>query len=346
MHGIFQRSLLVCGGLIVSIFICVAQDTQSTQPTGAIALVAGEPIFDSQLPSSVQGELHRIHQQEYEVRSAALEEIINNKLLEIEAEKKSLSVRKLLETEIEKKVAEPSVGELQAYLKTQNIAQPFEEARPRIRALLRQLRFEVARENYLRALREQAGVTVLVQPPKMKISYDAARLKGSRDAPVMIVEFSDFTCPFCAHVNSTLEELLAKYKGRVSLSYRDFPIDNDRPGAHLAAEASRCAEEQGKFWEYHDLLFKNPGRLDREDLVETAKKLQLHTTEFESCLSSGEYKPLVEQDLQDGIAAGVSVTPVFFINGIFLAGAKPSHEFKKIIDQELQSENLETQPSQ
>src|ERR1700741_1547005 len=98
MHGIFQRSLLLYGGLIVSIFICVAQDTQSTQPTGAIALVAGEPIFDSQLPSSVQGELHRIHQQEYEVRRTALEEIINNKVLEIEAEKKSLSVRELLET--------------------------------------------------------------------------------------------------------------------------------------------------------------------------------------------------------------------------------------------------------
>jgi protein-disulfide isomerase len=103
----------------------------------------------------------------------------------------------------------------------------------------------------------------------------------------------------------------------------------------LAAEASRCAGEQGKFWEYHDLLFANPDRLNRDGLVEHARDLKLDEKQFDSCLSSGKYKAEIEEDLQEGIRAGVSGTPGFFINGSFLSGIQPEAAFEGMIQAEM-----------
>jgi len=103
----------------------------------------------------------------------------------------------------------------------------------------------------------------------------------------------------------------------------------------MAAEASRCAGDQGRFWEYHDLLFANFGKLDKAALLEHARSLKLDEARFESCLSSGKYKAEVERDAREGTAAGVNGTPAFFVNGVFLNGAQPAAAFEKIIDEEL-----------
>jgi protein-disulfide isomerase/tetratricopeptide (TPR) repeat protein len=175
----------------------------------------------------------------------------------------------------------------------------------------------------------------LPRPQRVEVAYDPARLRGSATAPVIIVEFSDFQCPFCRQVQQTLKNLLAKYQGQVSLAYRDFPLREIHPQAQLAAEASRCAGEQGKFWEYHDLLLAHPDKLNREGLVEHARNLKLDEKKFDSCLSSAKYKAKIEEDLQEGIRAGVNGTPGFFINGIFLMGAKAQAAFERLIETEL-----------
>ncbi len=175
----------------------------------------------------------------------------------------------------------------------------------------------------------------LLRPPRVEVAYDPARLRGSATAPVIIVEFSDFQCPYCRQVQPTLKNLLAKYEGQVSVAYRDFPLRGIHPQAQLAAEASRCAGEQGKFWEYHDLLFANLDKLNRAGLVEHARTLKLDEKQFDSCLSSAKYKAQIEEDLQEGMRAGVTGTPGFFINGIFLRGAKAQAAFERIIQTEL-----------
>jgi protein-disulfide isomerase len=139
-----------------------------------------------------------------------------------------------------------------------------------------------------------------------------------------------------------LKKVVAKYQGQVTLAYRDFPMSELHPQAQIAAEASRCASEQGKFWEYHDLLFESFGTLPREDLIEAANKLHLDTKQFDSCLTSGKYKSQIDRDFQEGLRAGVFGTPGFFINGIFLAGAQPATAFEKIIDEELESAKRES----
>src|SRR5260370_21616501 len=249
MRKIFQRCLFLCAASVLFLPACIAQDTDSTQSNNPIAIVAGEGIFDEQLPSTVKGQLHRFHQQEFEVRRAALEEIVNHRLVEAEAQKKAVTVEKLLEIEVDAKVVDPDPGELEAYYQDQReqVSEPLDQAKPKLKNELKQAKLRTAREAYLKLLQQQAEVVVFLNPPRMKISNDPVRLKGSRNALVTIVEFSDFSCPFCEQVDSTLKKVLAKYQGKVSLAYRDFPMSELHPQAQLAAEASRCAAEQGKF---------------------------------------------------------------------------------------------------
>jgi len=202
---------------------------------------------------------------------------------------------------------------------------------------LNQSELHMTRQELLKRLQEHDGTPILLQPAKVQVAYDPARVRGSPQAPVMIVEFSDFQCPFCRKVQSTLKNLLEKYQGQVSLAYRDFPLRGMHSQAELAAEASRCALEQGKFWEFHDLLFGNPDKLNRSGVTGMAQSLDLNAGQFEACLSTGKYTKQIEQDLQDGIRAGVEGTPGIFINGILFSGAQPEAAFEKVIRAELEA---------
>jgi protein-disulfide isomerase/Tfp pilus assembly protein PilF len=193
-----------------------------------------------------------------------------------------------------------------------------------------------SRQEYLKRVHEHPELQASL-PAKSEVTFDKARLRGSPEAPVVIIEFSDFQCPFCRKIQPTLKSLLVKYDGRVSLGYRDFPLRGMHGEAELGAESSRCAGEQAKFWEYHDLLFENPDKLNRIALLELARNLKLDEKQFDSCLSSGKFRPQVEQDLQDGIRAGVMGTPGIFINGILLSGAQAETAYERVIDSELVS---------
>jgi len=129
--------------------------------------------------------------------------------------------------------------------------------------------------------------------------------------------------------------VLAKHQDTVALAFRDLPLTGIHPFAQGAAEAARCAGEQGKFWEYHDLLFGDQGNLDRNGLIAKAAKLQLDAKQFDACISSEKFKAQVQQDNQEGTRAGVNGTPGFFINGVFLNGAQPEAAFEKAIQEQL-----------
>jgi len=191
------------------------------------------------------------------------------------------------------------------------------------------------RQEYLKHLGTLGATQKPARASTVRVSFDPARLRGRADAPVMIVEFSDFQCPFCRKIQPTLKNLLAKYEGKIGLAYRDFPLRGMHGQAELGAESSRCASEQGKFWEYHDLLFANPDKLNRVGLLELAHSAKLDEGQFASCLSSGKHRAEVEKDLQDGIRAGVMGTPGIFINGTPLSGALSESAFERVIESEL-----------
>ena len=174
--------------------------------------------------------------------------------------------------------------------------------------------------------------------PTVQVSADDDVVKGDKNAPVEIIEFSDFQCPFCARFYSdTLPQIQKEYidTGKVKFVYRDFPLSSIHPQATPAAEAAECAKEQGKFWEYHDKLFQNQASLSTASYKQWAADLKLNTQQFNDCVDNRKYKSEVEKDYQDGQSAGVSGTPAFFVNGIKISGAQPFTAFKTIIDQEL-----------
>lgn len=166
-------------------------------------------------------------------------------------------------------------------------------------------------------------------------SADDDPVKGDEDAPVTIIEFSDFQCPFCARFYSeTLPQLQSQYvdTGKVKLVFRDFPLTSIHPQAQKAHEASECADEQDKFWEYHDILFENQGSLDVASLKSYAADLRLDTNKFNTCLDSGKYAGEIRKDTADGAQAGVTGTPSFFVNGQQLVGAQPFSAFQQAIE--------------
>ena len=327
--------------LCLSLF-CVAAGSAQTSPAAKakqpVATVDGQPIYDEDLASSVEGQLQPLRTQEYEIKRKALDSLIEQKMLEAAAKKKGLTADKLLDQEVNSKIPDPSDAELEGYYVGLKVTRPFADVKAQLRDGYKQAKIQQARQDYLKNLRAESNVVVLLSAPRVEVAYDPARLHGNPKAPVMIVEFSDYQCPYCHSVEPTVKELLAKYGDSVSLAYRDFPLTTIHSQAMISAEASRCALEQGKFWEYHDQLF-TASKLEKNDLIEYAHNLKLDDKQFESCLTSEKYKADIDKDTQEGRKAGVNGTPGFFINGVFINGAQPKDAFTRVIDDELARKN-------
>lgn len=173
------------------------------------------------------------------------------------------------------------------------------------------------------------------------VSPDDDPRQGEAKSKVTIIEFSDFQCPFCKKALPTVKKILKNYQGQIEFVYRDFPLDFHKQ-AQNAAEAAQCANEQNKFWEYHDLLFEKQNEWAKSEGLEFFKKyaqeLKLEMEKFNRCLEGHKYKEEVEKDLKDGEEVEVSGTPTFFINGRKLTGARSYEEFKKIIDEEIEKQ--------
>jgi len=253
--------------------------------------------------------------------------------LDAEAKKKGLTADKFLEQEVDAKVGDASDAELNGYFLAQKgpAKGSFEDVKAQLQTSVKLAKIQQARQDYLAQLRKRSEVTVLLQPEKVEVAFDPSRVRGNPKAAVMVVEFSDFQCPYCQAVEATLKSVLAKHENQVALAFRDFPLTQIHSHAQGAAEASRCALEQGKFWEYHDLLFASQNKLDHSGLLEQARSLKLDEKQFDACITSEKYKAQVEQDEQAGRRVGLSGTPGFFINGIFLSGNQPEAVFESSI---------------
>ena len=193
-----------------------------------------------------------------------------------------------------------------------------------------------ALETVLNAARQPAGP----DPAKVHpVNTVGAQAKGPDRAPVTIVEFSDFQCPFCARVVPTLEQIEDTYKGSVRIVWKHLPlpIHKEAVGAAVAAEA---AGKQGKFWEFHDMLFADQAKLGADDLKQHAQTLQLDMSRFEADLLNADEQKKIDTDVAEAKALGIMGTPGIFINGRFVAGAQPFEVFAKVIDEELEKQHL------
>jgi len=314
--------------------VLLAQTNPSRQP---LARIGDQAIYEEDLLPSIGAQLNQLKTQEYELKIKALKNVLNQRLLENEAKSKGLSADVFLEQAVDRRLPAPGAGEVEAYYLAQKdrLAQPFTEVKVQLEQALAQARLQQARQDFIDRLRQTYAVSILLSRPRVEVMPDSARLLGDPYAPITIVEFADFQCPYCRTAEQTLKQVLEKYRGQVRLSFRDLPLRQIHPQAQAAAEAARCAGDQGKFWEYHDLLLANQGALNPSTYADDARNAGLDVPRFQACLESGRFRPLIENDLQSGFAAGVSGTPAFYINGVMLSGAQPLSEFERIIESEL-----------
>jgi protein-disulfide isomerase len=257
--------------------------------------------------------------------------------MQLEATKRGVSVQQLKQDAISAKTTPVTSEQVKAFYEANKnrIHQPLERIAPRIKAYLQRRAQQDQREAFIREVRERYPVTIALRAPRVDVDADNAPFKGPAEAPVTIIEFSDFQCPYCRRVHPTLKRLMHEYQGRVKFVYRNFPLRNIHPQAQKAAEAAQCAAEQDQFWPYHDKLFST-SRLQVDDLKKYAQELGLNTEQFNTCLDTDKYASKIEQDLQAGAKAGVNATPSFFVNGQPVSGAIPYDDFKELIDTALQ----------
>jgi len=354
MRFLFRILIFLLSIIAASAFLYAEKPTraqaQSSSGSKRLATVDGVPITETQARMEGAKDLDALELQtlkakavaarnEHQILEEALDRIIEEKLLRAEAEKRGISKEDLLSMEVEQKVSEPTPAEIDAFYteNQQRIARPKEEAAPQISRYLKQQRERDIRESFFEKLEKEHRVERLQEPLRYDVNAAGRPSAGSASAPVLLVLFSDFQCPYCKRFSGTIKEVLKQYGPKVHLVFRQFPLTDIHANAQKAAEASLCADAQGHFWEMHDLLFQNQGNLRDQDLKDRASRLGLDVSAFNTCLDSGRYGGKIEEDIRAGSAAGVEGTPALFVNGRFLYGSRPYEEVAKVIDEELKT---------
>lgn len=279
--------------------------------------------------------------QRYEYESDALDDKVNDALVAAEAKAAGLDgADALLKKEVEDKTAAPTDQEIQdAYkaLSRRLGGKPLDEVRDDVtKAVLKQKQGQRYAE-YMDELHTKYGVvSQLPYPdvPRATVSVDDDPAIGPADAPVTIVQFADYQCPYCGRAQDTVDQVMKAYDGKVRFVFRDFPLSFHQ-NAQPAAIAANCAAKQEKFWGVHDAIMKDQKALSDADLEKLAADNGLDLAKWNECRKDASIADEIQKDEKDGESLGVTGTPAFFINGIFLNGAQPYDKFKAIIDREL-----------
>lgn len=343
VHRILGGAALIVAGLAVCPAAPAAQPAAATPPTPPWVRIDGELITADEIEAPVGMQIHKLETEIANLRRKAINDLVGKRLLEREAKRQGISVEALLAREVDAKVPAPTEAEVTGLLERRRrevgiTAEQEPTMRERLKQYLAQQKASQQRERYVADLRRGAAVEIMMPEPRalrVLVPTEGEPTLGPATAPVTIVEFSDFQCPFCQRVQPTLKALLKDYPDKVRLVYRDFPIPQLHREAKKAAEAARCAAEQGKFWEYHDVLYANPTRQREPDLRRYAERLGLDESRFSDCVRSGRHAATVERGMADGKKLGVTGTPSFFVNGAPLIGAQGLDEFKAIVEREL-----------
>ena len=330
---------------------CAEETTAAAQsqapaanPDQVVAEVAGKPItlkdVDARWEAFDAAERARIVQAMYQNRRNMIELLIGDQLIANAAKATGQSVEAFIAADGAKRlpaIAEADVAQFYEQNKDRAQGRTLDQLRGEIKPFLEERRRQQARAMLVEELKGKEGANwkVMLDPPRYTVpTTKDDPVRGNPAAPITIVEFSDYQCPFCARVNPTLAKIRETYGDRVKIVFKDYPLPN-HPQAPKAAEAARCAGEQSKYWEMHDAMFANQRALEVPMLKQTARAIGLNGGAFDSCLDSGKYEATVRTGSELGDKMGVNSTPTLYVNGRVVLGAMPFENFKQIIDDEL-----------
>lgn len=316
----------------------------ASSPDQVVAEVAGKRItlkdVDAKWEEFDAAERARIVQAMYQNRRNMIDQIVGDTLIENAAKAAGQSVEAFAEQDGAKRlpaVTETEIAQFYEQNKDRAQGRTLDQLRGEIKPYLEARRRAQARAMLIEDLKAKSGATVkvMLEPPRYTVPTSASDpVRGNAAAPVTIIEFSDFQCPFCQRVNPTLDRIRQTYGDRVKIVFKDYPLPN-HPQAPKAAEAARCAAEQNKFWEMHDAMFANQRALEVPSLKQTARSLGLNGAQFDQCLDSNKHQATVQKGSDLGEQMGVNSTPTLYVNGRIILGAMPFENFKQVIDEEL-----------
>ena len=310
----------------------------AAEPDQVVATVGDHKITEKELDAKIKSQLAGEESKIYDLKVEAIQAMAEQYALEQAARKENLSPDAYLKKHLPPKKLTDTDAKLfyDQHKEIQARYPKYDVIKGRLLEALQAQNDQQQREALLDQLRKQQPVTVMLVAPRVEVKSAGHPEIGAKDAPITIVEFSDFQCPFCGRAEPTLKQVREKYGDKVRLIYMDFPL-GIHDHAIDAASAGRCAGEQGKFWEFHDAMFADQSKLKPDDLKGDAKKLGLDSAKFNECFDKGKYKAGIESDLAQGHDLGIDGTPAFFINGRPLNGAQPFERFAQTIDEELAS---------
>jgi protein-disulfide isomerase len=308
-----------------------------------VATIGDEQITMADIRREAGADLERLEgtyqRNRMKLVQATLDRILRERVLMAEATKQGKTVDRLVLDEAGG-TFDPSDIEISAWYNENRDRvgnRTLEQVSAQISSLLRAENQQEAAAKLQERLNRERQVVVKLEPVRVSLNNVGAPTAGASDAKVTLVEFSDFQCPFCARFVSTLKQIEQTYGDRVQIVYRQYPIVSLHPNAFKAAEASLCANEQGKFWQIHDVMFQEQDRLSVRELKLLGGRLGMDQKKFDGCLDSGKYTEQVQNDLAEGGKAGITGTPALFVNGIPIdGGAVPFETVKRAIDRELQ----------
>jgi protein-disulfide isomerase len=307
-----------------------------------LATVAGAPITRADVRNIAGDQLDLIESQYRKQKSKivqdALDAILRERVIDAEAKKQGKTVDDLILAEAGGSY-DPTDVDIENWYK-ENLARlgnrSLDQLKSQIADLLRKQNRENAAVKLQDRLNKERQVVVNYEPFRIAFKNGQAPTLGKAGAPIQVVEFSDFQCPFCRQFYPNIAEISKNYGDKVQVVYRQFPIPSLHPFAIKAAEASLCARDQGKFWELHDMMFKEQETIGVSDLKQKAVRLGMNAQEFNKCLDTGKYTEEVQNDMKEGTRAGITGTPAVFINGIEVpGGAVPYSKLAAAIDMEL-----------
>ena len=345
-----QRVLLVA--LLATVCSLAAAQTASR----TLATVEGQPITEQQVLQAVASDLAKLDANRPQPQSAyerarlallwkAVDSLIDDKLITLEAARQKTTKQRIIEVEIESNVETPSPQEVDAFYEANKAQIAAQIPGPKAQALpqLRQYMIDSSRNRYRKmlvdSLRRGYKITTNLDPLRTEIVTAGYPSRGPANAPVTIVEFADFECPYCGGLYPTLKLVEKNYPEKVRLVFRQFPLVNMHPRAQKAAEASLCANDQQRFWEFYDSLYANQAQLEVSALKQRAVTLKMNAATFNPCLDSGRQAEAVRKDQDDARKAGVSSTPTMFINGRLLSGNQPYTVIRDMIEDELKRQS-------
>ncbi|SRR5579875_664520 len=339
----FPSVAIVAAGLTLAL-ASVGRGAPKNRDDTVLATIGSMKITEAEVDAKARPQLNQIKSQIYMARKRALDNLVDDYLIEQAAKKAGMTKEAYLKKEVDDNAPPPTEKEMKDFYDQNQarINQPYDKIKAPLEQYMRRQKLNAAREELLAKLRREANVKVMLKAPRVEVSTEySANSTGPSNAPVTIVEFSDYQCPFCRRAESSVQEVLKKYGDKVRLVYMDYPLPMHQ-FALKAAEAARCAGDQGKYWQFHDALFADQSKLDDAGLKATAAKLKLNSKKFDACLADNMHLDQIRKSQQEGTEVGVDGTPTFIINGRMLSGAQPPSEMESVIDEELAQQNVKT----